>query len=301
MTVEFGLSLPAGPPKNHPNRFIDDLEATLPKLEKFFNSLWMTDHFFWDDEPTFEAWTVIAYLAARWPQFDIGPMVLGQSYRNPALLAKQAATLQALCKGRYIMAIGAGCKQDEYHAYGYPYPRAGIRIEQLEDTLEIMKRMWTEPGPVSYQGKHYSITNAWCEPRPDPIPPIIVGGGGTKTMMLAARYADWWNLPDANFADYKARVEILHQHCETIGRDPASLRLTWFGRLVVGKTEADAKKLGGGKWTTERAFAGTPTQVVEQMQQFTDLGVDYFMVEPLGIANPDTLALVTEEVLPYVK
>ena len=80
MTVEFGLSLPAGPPKNQPNRFLEDLEATLPTLEKYFKSLWMTDHFFWDDNPTFEAWTVIAYLAARWPQFDIGPMVLGQSY-----------------------------------------------------------------------------------------------------------------------------------------------------------------------------------------------------------------------------
>ena len=301
MTVEFGLSLPAGPPKNQPHKFLEDLEATLPKLEKYFKSLWMTDHFFWDDDPTFEAWTVIAYLAARWPQFDIGPMVLGQSYRNPALMAKMAATLQTLCKGKFIMAMGAGWKEDEYHAYGYPYPRPGIRVGQLEDALEILKRMWHEPGPVSYQGKHYSIKNAWCEPRPDPIPTLLVGGGGKKTMMLAAKYADWWNIPDANFSDYKERVEILHQHCETIGRDPATLRLSWFGRLVVGKTEADAARLGGGEWTAERAFAGTPPQVVEQMQQFTDLGVDHFVVEPLDIANPDTLALVTEEVLPYVK
>lgn len=227
-------------------------------------------------------------------------MVLGQSYRNPALLAKMGATLQALCHGNFIMAVGAGWKEDEYHAYNYPYPRAGIRVEQLEDTLEIIKRMWTEPGPVSYQGKHYSLTNGYCEPKPSPMPPIIVGGGGNKTMLLAAKYADWWNIPDANFADYKARVNILHQHCQTIGRDPATLRLTWFGRLVVGYTEAEALQRSGGRWTPHNAFVGTPAQVVEQLQQFVDLGADYFMVEVLDVDQPDVRSMLLEEVVPKV-
>lgn len=295
MTVEFGLSLPSGPPKNRIDRFLLSLEETLPALRGHIASLWMTDHFFWDDEPTFEAWTVIAYLAARWPEFKIGPIVLGQSYRNPALMAKMGATLQALSQGNFIMAVGAGWKEDEYHAYGYPYPRPGVRVEQLEDTLEIIKRMWTEPGPVSYQGKHYSITNAYCEPKPSPVPPILVGGGGGKTMLLAARYADWWSIPDANFADYRAKVQLLHQHCQSIGRDPASLRLTWFGRLVVGQTEAEAIQRGG-QWTAQNAFVGTAVQVVEQMQQFIDLGVDYFMLEILGVDQPDVRSLVLEHV-----
>src|SRR5262245_23117603 len=102
MTVEFGLALPAGPPKGQLNRFTDDLDVILPQLQGHFRSLWMTDHFFWDDEPTHEAWTVISYLAARYPQFEIGPIVLGQSYRNPALLAKMGATLQTLSGGRFI-------------------------------------------------------------------------------------------------------------------------------------------------------------------------------------------------------
>ena len=89
--------------------------------------------------------------------------------------------------------------------------------------------MWTEPGKVTYQGKHYSIVDAICEPKPDPLPPIIVGGGGTKTMMLAACYADWWNIPDANFADYSDRVAVLHDHCRTIRRDPGqyAAHLVW--------------------------------------------------------------------------
>lgn len=300
MTIEFGLSLPAGPPKQQIDRFLDDLEATLPALEDHFNSLWMTDHFFWEDEPTFEAWTVIAYLAARYPQFKIGPMVLGQSYRNPALLAKMGATLQALCRGNFIMAIGAGWKEDEYHAYGYPYPRPGIRIEQLEDALEIIKRMWHDAGKVSYQGKHYGITDAYCEPKPNPIPPILVGGGGNKTMMLAAKHADWWNIPDANFTDYKAKVDILHQHCQTIGRDPKSIRLTWFGRLILGSTEAEARERGG-QWTAQNAFAGTPAQVVEQLGQFISLGTDYFMIDIPDVDQTEVRGMLLEDVLPKVR
>ncbi|MCG3208926.1 MAG: F420-dependent glucose-6-phosphate dehydrogenase [Anaerolineae bacterium] len=300
MTVDFGLSLPAGPPKGQLDKFLTDMDAVLPHLKGRFKSLWMTDHFFWGDAPTHEAWTVIAFVAARWPQFDIGPMVLGQSYRNPALLAKMAATLQTLSHGRFIMAIGAGWKEDEYHAYGYPYPSPGVRVEQLEDSLEIITRLWREPGQVTYLGKHYSITNAYCEPKPDPVPPIIVGGGGSKTMRLAAKFADWWNLPDANFADYNAKVDILRQQCDSVGRDPANLRLTWFGRMALGRTDAEARQRGG-RWTNQNALAGTPAQVVEQLQQFIDLGVDYFMIEVLGVDQPGVRAMLLEEVLPQVQ
>jgi alkanesulfonate monooxygenase SsuD/methylene tetrahydromethanopterin reductase-like flavin-dependent oxidoreductase (luciferase family) len=301
MPVDFGLALPAGPPKNQIDQWLTDLDAGIAALQGHFKSLWMTDHFFWADDPTYEAWTVVAYAAARWPQWDIGPMVLGQSYRNPALLAKMGATLQALSHGRFIMAVGAGWKEDEYLAYGYPYPSPKVRLEQLADTLEIIKRLWTEPGQVSYQGKHYSIVNAYCEPKPQPIPPIIVGGGGQKTLGLAARYADWWNLHDANFTVYSERVAVLREHCAAIGRDPASLRLTWFGRLGLGQTEAEARKLGGGRWTVENAFIGAPAQVIDQLQPFIQLGVDYFMVDLLGLANPDSVQLLLADVLPQLR
>lgn len=298
MAVDFGLALLAGPPKGQISRFTDDLEACLPQLQGHFKSLWMTDHFFWGDEPTYEAWTVIAYLAARWPQFNVGPIVLGQSYRNPALLAKMGATLQMLSGGRFIMAVGAGWKEDEYRAYGYPFPSPGVRVEQLQDTLEILRRMWTEPGKVTYRGKHYHIEDAYCEPKPVPVPPIMVGGGGHKTTRLAAQYADWWNMHDVNWAAYRERLNRLKEGCEQVGRDPSTIRLTWFGRLVVGRTEAQAKALAG-KWTPENAFVGTPQQVVDQMSPFVDAGVDYFMATVLGL--PDVIGMLTEEVLPKFK
>jgi alkanesulfonate monooxygenase SsuD/methylene tetrahydromethanopterin reductase-like flavin-dependent oxidoreductase (luciferase family) len=299
--VEFGIGLTAGPPKGQIERWLDDLDEQLPALAGHFTSLWMTDHFFWEDEPTYEAWTVLAFAAARWPQFEVGPMVLGQSYRNPALLAKMGATLQTLSRGRFIMAVGAGWKEDEYCAYGYPYPSAGVRIEQLEDTLEIIKRMWTEPGKVTYQGKHYQIVDAYCEPKPDPVPLIMVGGAGRKTMLLAARFADWWNIPDVPVETYAQRLAVLKEHCETIGRDPASLRLTWFGRLGVAKSDAEAVALSGGRWTKQNAIIGTPQETIEIIQRFMELGVDYFMVEVLGLDNPEIRAMVLEDVLPKVK
>ena len=117
-------------------------------------------------------------------------------------------------------------------------------------------------------------------------------------MMLAAKYADWWNIPDANFADYKAKVRVLHRHCQTIGRDPETIRLAWFGRLVVGKTQDEALKRGGSRWTPQNAFVGTTAQILEQLQQFVDIGTDYFMVEVPDIDQPDVQDMLFEDVLP---
>ena len=235
MTISFGLSVPAGPPKDDIASWVTDVDVSVMHMSPYIDSLWMTDHFVWDDLPTYEAWTVITYLATRYTHLDVGPIVLGQSYRNPAMLAKMAATLQQLTDGRFIMGIGAGWKEDEYHAYGYPYPRAGIRLEQLEDTLEILIRLWLEPGKVSYEGIHYSIEDAYCEPKPDPVPPILVGGGGNKTMRLAARYADIWNMPDTPVEVFAERVAILHEHCESQNRDPQSLELSWVWAFSRGR------------------------------------------------------------------
>ncbi|MBX3080611.1 MAG: LLM class flavin-dependent oxidoreductase [Anaerolineae bacterium] len=301
MTIEFGLGLQAGPPKGQLHRFIGDLDTSLPQLDKFMSDLWMTDHFIWEDEPTHEALMTIAYLAGRYPHMNVGPIVLGQGYRNPALTAKMGATLQALSNGRFIMAIGAGWKLDEYLAYGYPFPSAGVRVEQLEDTLEIITRLWKAPGKVSYQGKHYQISDAYCEPKPDPIPTLVVGGGGNKVMRLAVRFADWWNLPDANFTYYNEHLTVLERHCEELGRDPKSLRRTWFGRIAVGKTEAQAKEFAGPRWTTYNAFVGTSSQILDQIAPFIEAGVDYFMFVVQGLPNPDVLGLLTEEVFPRLR
>jgi alkanesulfonate monooxygenase SsuD/methylene tetrahydromethanopterin reductase-like flavin-dependent oxidoreductase (luciferase family) len=300
MAVEFGLSLLAGPPKGQPERFIEDLDASLPHLGEHISSLWMTDHFFWDEDPTHEAWTVMAFLAAYYPTLTIGPMVLGQSYRNPALLAKMAATLQSLSHGRFYMGIGAGWKEDEYRAYGYDYPTPKVRLEQLEDTLEIFTRLWTQPGKVTYHGKHYRIDDAICEPKPEPMIPIVVGGGGEKTMSLAVKYAQNWNLSDATIDRYTDRLAILRRHCETHGREWSSIRKSWFGRVAVGRTASEAEARGGGKWRRDNAFLGTPAEIVDQMNAFVAVDCDFFMIDILGLPDPDVISMVVEEIIPKV-
>ncbi len=299
--VDFGLGLLAGPPMGQHQRWLADLDAALPHLEGTFRSLWMTDHFFWGGEPTFEAWTALSFIAARYPKFEIGPMVLGQSYRNPAMLALMASSLQTLTNGRFIMGIGAGWKEDEYRAYDYDYPSARIRLEQLEETLIIFKKMWGEPGQVSYEGQHYRIQDAWCEPKPEPMIPILVGGAGKTTMRHAAQYADMWNMPDTPLERYTERLDILKNHLEDIERDPATLRFSWFGRVAIGKTEAEAERRGKSRsehWTRDNAFVGTAQQIAEQMSAFVEHGCDYFMIDVIGLPDEDVIGMVTEELIP---
>lgn len=300
MPIQFGLSVPAGPPSSQLSKWVNDLDEVIPQLEDYFDSLWMTDHFFSGDKPTYEAWTAITYLATRFSNWRVGSIVLGQGYRNPALTAKMAATLQSLTNGRFVLGIGAGWKEDEYLAYGYDFPSPSIRLEQLEDTLEIISQMWKSDGVATYQGKHYSIENAYCEPKPNPMIPIIVGGGGYNTMRLAAKYADGWNIYDSSFERYFERVTILKQHCENLDRDPNSIDLSWFGRIGVAKSEKDALALSDGKWNNTNAIVGSTQQVVDLTNQFIEGGVRYFMVEVLNIADSDTQRILLEDVLPNI-
>ena len=233
----------------------------------------------------------------------MGPIVLGQSYRNPALLALMAATLQTLSGGRFIMGIGAGWKEDEYLAYDYPFPSPRIRVQQLEETLIILKKMWEEPGQVSFQGAHYSVKDAYCEPKPAPKIPILVGGGGYTTMKHAAKYADIWNYPDSPLDRYLERQTILQRHLDAIGRDPATLRRSWFGRVAIGRTEEEAVARGlsrENKWTRENAFVGTPQNIAEQMQAFIEHGCDYFIIDVIGAPDECVIGLFTEEVIPVL-
>ena len=160
----------------------------LPEALPHFDSLWIADHFYGFDartDPFMEAWTVLAWLAARFDDVALCHHVLGCGYRPPALTAKMAATLHVLCGGRFVLGIGAGWRQDEYEAYGYDFPKPSVRFAQLEETIEICRRMWTEDHP-SFEGRFFRIDGAAAPPKPE-VPPRICIGRRRRTDRAAPR------------------------------------------------------------------------------------------------------------------
>src|SRR5262245_55844977 len=166
--IHIGLCLPADPaPGMTGEAYISHVQQGITLLSEHLDSLWFVDHLQNNDSPLLEGWTALTYWAALQPHLALGHLVLCQSFRNPALLAKMAATLQYLTGGRFILGIGAGWKEDEYRAYGYEYPSAGMRVMELEETLQILKTCWTR-NQATFCGKYHQITNLSCEPKPDP-------------------------------------------------------------------------------------------------------------------------------------
>ncbi|GHO90843.1 hypothetical protein KSF_008910 [Reticulibacter mediterranei] len=296
--IQLGLVIPNGPYRRlSREEFTTTVEKSLEMAAGHFDSVWLTDHLQFGDNPLFEGWTALTYQAALHPQFKFGHAVLAQSFRNPALLAKMSATLQYLTNGRFILGIGAGWKEDEYTAYGYDFPTAGRRLGELEESLQIINALWREK-QATVEGKYYRVVNAYCEPKPEPLPPIVIGGTKPRILRLIARYADWWNVSGVSIDNYKLFVQESERACEDVGRDPKTLRRTWFGRCLCAPTEEAVQALNVDHLTADRAFVGTPEQVIAQMRAFVDLGVDYFMFSNGGFPHLTTLEMLINDVLP---
>jgi alkanesulfonate monooxygenase SsuD/methylene tetrahydromethanopterin reductase-like flavin-dependent oxidoreductase (luciferase family) len=300
ITVQFGLVVPADAlDKARRPHYVEDVNRLLDAVKGAYASAWFIDHLQFGDGDVLEGWTALAYFAALHPELQWGHTVLCQSFRNPALLAKMAATLQFLSGGRSILGIGAGWHEEEYRAYGYDFPAAGTRVEQLDEALRIIKALWTEDR-VSFAGKHYQVREAWCEPKPNPLPPIMVGAFKPKMLRLTARHADWWNVSSTGIATYREYVREFEHACADVGRDPATVRRTWGGGCACAPNEGELAKILERRPQLDPGedLIGTPRQLVEQMQPFVELGVDYFMLDCSSFPDPITATLLANEVLP---
>lgn len=266
-------------------------------------ALWLSDHLFLNRDSArtdcLEAWTTLAALAVDTRTLRLGTMVTAQSYRNPALLAKIAAGVDQLSGGRLEFGIGAGWKELEYRAYGYEFPPAGTRVDQLVDTLEICTRMWTEDAPT-YTGKHYRIESAFCAPKPVQSPlPIWIGGRKPRILRLAAKWAQAFNwLPEGGFPTPEqtaAGMRDIDSACRAVGRDPATIRHSVFLSAVIGETEAHAAEIVAGiaqrakvrpeEWRARRpgAMVGSPEQVTGRLREHRAAGAeDANIVFPYG-------------------
>jgi alkanesulfonate monooxygenase SsuD/methylene tetrahydromethanopterin reductase-like flavin-dependent oxidoreductase (luciferase family) len=284
-------------------RYEAHLRRVLATIGGHFHSAWIPDHFMDGQTDVPEAMTTLSYVAAIFPELYIGPIVLSQSYRNPALLAKMAATLQQLTGGRFILGLGAGWRAEEYRGYGYDLPTAPVRIAQLAELVQICKAMW-DPNQIeaTFRGQHYRIEQAVCQPKPDPPPPVMIGGAGEKLMLrVVARHADWWNLVGVSPEGYAHKLEVLQRHCVEVGRDPVEIRKTWMGVVSIAPTLAQAERAMEGYpiWPGDVPIVGSPPEVVNQLQRYTALGVDLFIVGFVDEPALVGLELFIEEVLPY--
>jgi alkanesulfonate monooxygenase SsuD/methylene tetrahydromethanopterin reductase-like flavin-dependent oxidoreductase (luciferase family) len=169
----------------------------------------------------------------------------------------------------------------------------------LEEAVQIVRKLWTE-SPASFEGRYYRIDHAYCELRPDPIPPLLIGGGGEQlTLRVVARYADWWNISGGTYANYAHKLDVLRQHCAAIGRDYDDIVKTWSAEAVaLAETEAEARRIAAASPYSENTIMGTPAQVAEQLQSFVDLGVAYFIVRLLDFPNTQGIELFAREVMP---
>ena len=207
-----------------------------PELERFwrdadrlgFDAVWNYDHFYGlvdNSTPTFEGWTTLAAMGVVVRRARVGCMVTGVTYRNPAILAKMAVTVDHITSGRMDFGIGAGWHEDEHRGYGMEFPGAGTRVEMLDEALTVIRRLWTEEA-VTFCGRFFTLTEALCEPKPiqRPHPPIVIGGSKPKMLRVIARHADEWNMPSHNGpAEWGEANVRLDEACAEVGRDPAEV------------------------------------------------------------------------------
>jgi len=279
-------------PTHFPGRELYEYNRRLiTTLSSGFTTLWAEDHLELGETATHECMTTLSFFAGEFPQFRVGSLVLCQSYRNPALLAKMAANLQLLSSGRFILGLGAGWKEDEYKAYGYPFPDTRTRLEELEEAAIIVKAMWSSRS-ATYEGKHYSIREAFCEPQPDPPIPLLIGGGGEeKTLAIVARYADWWNFNSCSVDEYARKVAILKEHCAKVGRNPADIKLTYLSTASVSEQPDQVVR-----HPQKHFIAGNSAEVIRELEQFHTVGVTHFMFRFL---DPESLERFVNTVAPH--
>lgn len=252
----------------------------LPTALEHFDSLWIADHFYGFDaktDPFMEAWTTLTWLAAKFPNVLLCHHVLGQGYRNPALTAKMAATLQVLSGNRFMLGIGAGWREDEYRAYGYDFPRPAVRFAQLEDLIHICRAMWTQDDPT-YSGRHYSVDGAAAPPRPNVVPPICIGAYGEQIgLPMVGRLADVWNASlQGNEQRWIAKRDIVRSAAEKAGRDPNEVEVSLTIERALPTTNSESE-----------AF-------LDDLSRLAELGVRHFV---LDFGHPRS----TEPVLRFVE
>jgi alkanesulfonate monooxygenase SsuD/methylene tetrahydromethanopterin reductase-like flavin-dependent oxidoreductase (luciferase family) len=292
-----------------PTERFNIIRETVLESEKLgYHSIWLDDHLMYNDWPILESWTALSALSSLTSRIRLGTMVTCSIHRNPALLAKVAATLDVISGGRLELGIGAGIQKQEHTAYGFDFPDLSGRVERLVEALEVIRRLWTDE-KANYQGKHHKLKDAVCEPKPlqRPRPPFIVGGRSDLLIQkVTASYADRFDWGLLGIKGYKRKLAVLENQCKAIGRDFAAIeRSCWpSGQILIAldKRELSEKitKFKPANVSLEEfrktTLVGTPDECVEKLQVYRDLGVTCFMLCFADFPKLDCLRLFAQEV-----
>jgi F420-dependent oxidoreductase-like protein len=243
-----------------------------------WKGLWIGDHFMpsqGDLEARWqESWTVLAALAAVVPRIRLGTLVTGNTYRNPGVLAKQVAQVDVISGGRVVLGIGAGWQENEHVAYSLPFRSTGVRLQRLEEAVQVLRSLFDNPR-TTFSGRHYQFVDAPLSPKPvQKRLPILIGGGGEKvTLRLVAQYADAWNNTGAAEA-YARKNEVLTEHCERVGRDPATVYRTGVMMINVERSRPGGGYGHSGVWVT----VTRQRELVDALEPYAKLGVDEMII-----------------------
>jgi alkanesulfonate monooxygenase SsuD/methylene tetrahydromethanopterin reductase-like flavin-dependent oxidoreductase (luciferase family) len=300
--IEFGYNPPAGLrgiEQFDTRTFVPDLQAVLDVAAPHFDSLWVADHLMTEQRFRMEAWTQLSWLAARFPDTQLGTLVLANSFRHPPLMAKMAASLQTFSRRRFILGYGAGWMPAEYQAYGFDFPPAPVRIEQMVEGIQVVRALWTT-APATYSGRYYQVQDAYCEPRPQPAPIVMVGGSGERYLLRAvAEHADWWNTLIYPIPDLRRKASVLDAYCRDLGRSPETVRRTLSRVVFLASGRAEAVERAGPHLDPPQpAFAGEPAELIDHIRELADLGFDLFQLIFAGFPDTTDLRLFVDKVLP---
>jgi len=278
-----------------------------------FDSIWLYDHLYPLTPPlqrsVLESWVTLAGLAAETHTIRIGSLVTCNLFRHPSLLAKMSATLDVISEGRLEFGIGAGWYEDECIAYGIPFPKAGTRINQLREAVQIIKRMWTQ-NETSFEGEYYNVRNVFCNPKPlqKPHPPIWIGGNSPAIKSVVAEVGDGW-IPVLPTAKQIANgLMEIKDEMKRFGRDPESLRVAYGGSgcAVIAKNEEMVKRLAeplvrsmGKRLEELTCLIGIPEQCIQKIEQYQEAGTQKIVAGFYDFPSLHGMRLFAKEVIPH--
>ena len=300
MTPRFGLQIPnftLGVPDDQ--LFEKVVEIATTAEETGYSSIWVMDHFYQlpplggGDQPMLEAYTLLGALAARTSKAQLGTLVTGVTYRNPAMLAKIITTLDVISKGRAILGIGAAWHDIEHEGYGFDFPAVKERMDRLEEAVQVCRAMFRDDH-ASFEGRYYNIKDARSLPRPIQAggPKIMIGGGGEKrTLKLVAQYADQCNVA-GDLDTVRHKIKVIEEHCASVGRDPSEIEITRMATLAITDSPEQTKQTreflvaAVGEEGVGAFVLGEEQEVVDQVAASFEAGVDEAIFNmPLGTVD----------------